>query len=166
MPEVKETDQGLVIEARVHPALRIAFGALGVLPLLAPYQLLVRPHWSSYGSPLFLFALVVSLVAVAVGAFFLFGAVAGLATRMSFAPATRTFTHVTAAPAFPRRRRSASFGQVREVAVDTQAWSDGPATFSLRVVLDDGAACVIGPFDDVSATEALAARIRTVVAGK
>lgn len=149
-----------MIEAPVSLPLRIAFGAVGVLPLLAPYQLLVRPAWSDYAHPLFLFALLVSFVAVAVGLFFLMGAFAGLATRMRFDRGAGRFTHTTAAPAARSRTRSEPLASLREVAVDTQAWTDGPATYSLRVVAEGDAAYSLGPFLDRADAEAAAAKAR------
>ena len=72
---------------------RLLFALLSLVPLLAPYELLVRVEWNDYFHPFFLLAAIVSAGAVAVSVFFLFSAAAGLTSRMRFDRARSTFTY-------------------------------------------------------------------------
>lgn len=47
---------------------------LGLVPLIAPYELLLEPRWHNYFNVPFLFAAAVSAGAGAVSAFFVWGA--------------------------------------------------------------------------------------------
>jgi hypothetical protein len=128
----------LEVRSPMRTGMRVVFALLGLVPLLAPYELLVRIDWQGYLNPFFAFAAVVSLGAMAVSAFLFSAAVAGLSSVMTFDRGTSTFTHTFWAPVVRRIRRGYPLSAVGEVGVGVTEWSEGAPTFHIRVTLIDG----------------------------
>ena len=66
MISVIEGRDAIEIQSNMMVGQRILFLVLALFPLLAPYQLIIRPDWQSYFNLFFLFVLVISLGAVIV----------------------------------------------------------------------------------------------------
>ncbi len=92
-PELIESADRLVIHSPVPIGRRLFFAGLGVLPLLAPYELLIKPNWQHYRNPVFFFVMVISMGAIAISALLFFAAVAGLSSTMVFDRSTATFNY-------------------------------------------------------------------------
>lgn len=138
MIEFRESRETLEIMSRMPLGSRIVIGLAGAIPLLAPYELLVLPGWERALSPAFLFALIISAGAVVVSGLFVFAAIAGLNERMRFDAGAAVFTYVRSAPVLPLKSVSLPFGAIDRVEVAVHTWSEGPDTFSIRVVAADG----------------------------
>jgi hypothetical protein len=117
---------------------RVLFAMIGLFPLIAPWELLVRPQWNSYLNVFFFFAAVVAAGAVAVSLFFFFAAFAGLRSRLILDLRASTFTYTAAAPLVPRITRNYPLAAVEAVEMRTHVWSDGPDSYSLSIVTSDG----------------------------
>jgi hypothetical protein len=140
MPVITQTTTTLEIDGRIRPAMRILLAIIALVPLLAPYQLILSPDWKSYMNPYFAFALVVSAGALAVSGLFLWAAIAGLDSRMSFDKKDRVFAYSYRAPVVPFRRHQVPLDSIERCEIEVHDWSDGPPGYSLRVVLKDGRA--------------------------
>ncbi|MBE0596829.1 MAG: hypothetical protein IH614_06155 [Desulfuromonadales bacterium] len=138
MFEVRADDQRLEIVSPLPWGSRLLFAILGLIPLLAPYELLWRIRWESYLHPFFLLAAVVAAGAVAVSGLFIFAGIAGLATRIVLDRASETFTSTVAAPVVARRTRIYPLSSLAEVDIRVHEWSDGAPSFSLRFTMADG----------------------------
>ena len=55
MPCIAEINGSLEIHDRMPPLKRIILFLLSLIPLLAPYELLIVPQWNDYLNPFFLF---------------------------------------------------------------------------------------------------------------
>jgi hypothetical protein len=97
---IVETADVLEVQAPKPQSRRGLFLVLSLAPLLAPYELIVRPNWDNYSNPHFLFAALVSGGAVAMSAFFAWAALAGLSSRMRFDRVGRTFSYSASAQLF------------------------------------------------------------------
>lgn len=117
---------------------RILFALLSLIPLMAPYELMVRVRWTDYRHPFFLFAAIVAAGALAVSLLLLFAAVAGLSSRMTFDAAQSTFTYTERSVWIRPRTRVFSLSAVQAVNIDRHEWSDGGPTFSLVITMFDG----------------------------
>ena len=106
MLQVSESAGLIKIDSPMRPGLRVVLGLVGLLPLLAPYELIFRVDWDDYLNPFFFVAAAVSLGAMAVSSFFFFAAVAGLSTRMVFDTTRSTFSHSATSPFRRLRTRS------------------------------------------------------------
>lgn len=133
-------DQDGVIELReiMTPGRRLVFLLLSFFPLLAPYQLILRPHWDSYFNFFFILSLAISLGALSLTAFLIYAAIAGLSSSLRFDPAARVLTYTRQAPIVPLRREQISFHLIDKVEVEEHDWSDGGSTFSIKVSLEGG----------------------------
>lgn len=138
MPTVKHQNGALAIEENMTWGRRSLFIFMGFFPLLAPYELLLRPGWTSFANLPFLFSLGISLGATMLSAFLFFIAFAGLSTLMVFDPHASTFTFRHHAPIVPLQRELLSFDSIQAVDLDKHDWSDGEPTYSIRVHIEDG----------------------------
>ncbi len=133
-----EGDGSVELRERMLPGKRVLFILLALFPLLAPYELLIRPGWTSYLNFIFILSLVISLGALFLSGFLIFAAVAGLSTQLRFSASERTLTYLREAPIVPLRRELIAFDSISRVEVEKHDWSDGDPTYSLRVTLEDG----------------------------
>jgi hypothetical protein len=135
-----EDRERLVLVSPMPSGKRVGFALMGLVPLLAPYELLLRVGWQSYLHPFFVLAVIVSAGALAVSALFLFAAVAGLASRITMDANTSTLTYSHAAPVVPEFIRTRRLDSIAHIDTRTHQWTDGPSSYSLRIVTSDGTA--------------------------
>lgn len=127
----------LEIESPMPAGKRILFLLLALFPLLAPYEILVKPRWTGFVNVFFLFAALVSLGALVVSAFLAWAAVAGIRSRMTFDRARGLFTYTASAPAMGTRTTRCPLDAIAAVTVQTHEWSDGAPSYSLNVLTKD-----------------------------
>lgn len=137
MATLRITDGRVELESRLTPLGRLLLGALALVPWLAPYELLFKPRWLSPASPMFLFALVISLGAIAVSAMLLMGALLGRSRRIIIERGSDEILEVTDTVLRRRHVRRVPLRKVRSASVMTQS-SDGPDASFLRLELDGG----------------------------
>lgn len=145
--EFTDTDGVIDLVSPMPVGRRIMFGLLALIPLLAPYELLFRPQWEDWRHPAFFFVLAIALGAMAVSALLVFAAVAGLEQRMRFDTRARLFTYWRRAPVLRARSESWSFASIERVVTAVHTWSDGPDSYSVRVVMDGGRELTTGSTD-------------------
>ena len=61
-PELLERAERLEIRSPMRVGMRVLLAALGLFPLLAPYELLIRIDWEHFMNPLFFLAAFISAV--------------------------------------------------------------------------------------------------------
>jgi len=135
---LSEDNGRLVIVSPMPAGRRWLFAALGLFPLLAPWELLVRPHWAGRLGLFFVFAAVVSAGALCLTGLLFFAAVAGLSSRITLDASSMTFTYSAVAPVVPTQSRSYPLADVAAVDMHTYDWSDGAPSYSLRILTADG----------------------------
>ena len=72
-PELVEREDRLEIRSPMRVGMRILLAALGLFPLLAPYELLIEIDWEHFMNPFFFLAALISAGAMALSAFLFFG---------------------------------------------------------------------------------------------
>ena len=92
-PELVERMDCLEIRSRMRVGMRILLAALGLFPLLAPYELLIKIDWEHFMNPFFFLAAFTSAGAMALSAFLFFAAVAGFSSKIVFDRRTATFSY-------------------------------------------------------------------------
>jgi hypothetical protein len=117
---------------------RLLFGLLALFPLLAPYELLWRIQWTEYWNLFFLLAAFISAGALALSAFLVFAAVAGLSSRISLDAAGSTLTFTEVAPVVPRRTRVFPLAAIASVDLRIYDWSDSAPSYALSFTMVDG----------------------------
>jgi hypothetical protein len=135
---IVETADTLEIASPMLVGKRILFFLLAIFPLIAPYELLLKPRWTGYANVFFLFAAAISIGALALTALLVFAAVAGLQSRMRFDRARGLFTYAASAPVVPLRTAEAPLASIASLEIRTYDWSDGAPSYALSVALRDG----------------------------
>lgn len=138
MIRVIESKEALEIQSDMPVGLRIVFAVLALFPLLAPYELIIRPNWQSYFNVFFLFVAVISLGALAVSAFLVLAAVAGLNSRLKFDRSDGTLTYSAGAPVVSWHTVQYALESLDHVQVKKHDWSEGSPSYSLVAIMADG----------------------------
>jgi hypothetical protein len=157
--KVKETDCSLEIEDRMSSRMRVMFLIFAIIPLLAPYELIVKPGWTSYLNPFFLLAAAVSLGALVVSTLLFWAAVAGLSFRLRFDKSRGTFTHWSLAPVIPLRKHDAALQTISCLEIETHDWFEGPLSYTLKVLTADGSGLQVGSSDSLAEIKAIRDRV-------
>jgi hypothetical protein len=118
--------------------MRVLLAALGLFPLLAPYELLIRIDWEHFLNPFFFLAAFISAGATALSALLFFAGVAGLSSKIVFDRRTATFSYSSEAPVVRRTRQVQPLSDVRSIEVGVRDWSDSAPTYHLGVTVKDG----------------------------
>jgi len=154
MLRVVERGDRLEITSPMPVGKRLLFAVLALVPLLAPYQLLIAPGWESILNPFFGFAALISLGALAVSGFLVWAAIAGIESTARFDRQRRTLTTVARAPVMPLQARTCSLDDLRAIKVETTEWSDGGPSYSLKIDTADGRAFkLLAEYDKAEAEE-------------
>jgi hypothetical protein len=161
--EFTETDDIVDLVSLMPRGRRIMVALLALLPLIAPYELLFRPQWEDWRHPAFFFVLAISLGALAVSAFLVFAALAGLEQRMRFDASARLFTYWRRAPVLPAKSESWPFASIECVVTAVHTWSEGPDSYSVRVVVDDGRELTTGSDDSRTDVDRYVARLNDLL---
>jgi len=138
MLRVVERGEELNITSPMTPGLRAFYLLIGLVPLAAPYELLIKPGWQTIFHPFFALAAIISGGAVALSALFVWIAVAGIESSARFDRRRRTLTTVERAPIMPTRTRTRPLDELRAIEIEKTEWSDSGPTYSLRLECADG----------------------------
>ena len=143
-PGLVERANRLEVRSPMRAGMRVLLAALALFPLLAPYELIIRVEWQQYVHPAFFLVAFISAGAVALSAFLLFAAVAGMSSQMVFDKGSGKFTYSAKAPVIGRTRQTRPLSEVCGVEVGVRDWSDSAPTYHLGVSVADGTAFETG----------------------
>jgi hypothetical protein len=145
------------------PAARLFLFAAGLVPLLAPYELIIRPDWTTFASPAFIFALVISAGAISVSVLMLGAAIAGIDDEVRFEPAGREVIHRSRSPVARMRERRYPFDSVASLETEAVQWDSRADTFRLRLVTRDGQTIRFGAFGRRDSAERVRADLLAIL---
>ena len=128
----------IIIESRMRTGERVGLLLAAFFPLLAPYELIIRPAWHDYWNVFFVFAAAISVGATIVAVLLAFAAVAGLNNRMAFDRGQGTFSYAFGAPFVQWRTSQCSIDRVAELKKTINEWTEGTPSFSFAVRTTDG----------------------------
>lgn len=138
MSTITETDQTLELNHPMRPVTRVLLLLLSLFPLLAPYQLIYLPDWQSYWNVYFLFVALISLGAMAVSAFLIWAAIAGLSKEIRFDKRSSTFTYIQQAPVVRPQRTDYPLASIKSVELEKTEWTDGGPSYHVSIEMIDG----------------------------
>jgi hypothetical protein len=138
MINIIENKEVIEIQSPIPTGRRILFGIIALFPLIAPYELIIKINWQNYFNFFFLFALLISLGAMAVSALLLWGAIAGLNSSIRFDRSAQTFVFSFSAPVLRMRSVHYPLDSIDQLLVETHEWSDGSPSYSFTVTTNDG----------------------------
>jgi hypothetical protein len=153
MISVKETETTLELSNRISIGMRALIFFIGLIPLLAPYELLYKVRWENDTHLAFLFAFVIVLGALAVSGFFIFFALFAYSRRLYFDRRRQKVTFGFSHALQPYRERHCVFRDLSSIEVEVNAWRDGPDSYSLLPYSRDGSKFSIGYFDERTRTD-------------
>lgn len=147
MYTIKQSGNTIEFSNRVSVWLRGILFLVGFVPLLAPYELLIKTKWESYFNISFAFVLFISLGAIAISVFVFFVALMGMSQRLRFDGDRRVLTYGYSTAILPYRARDHAFQKIVDLGVEVQDWSDGPTTYDLRLQIEGEPKIEFGDFD-------------------
>ncbi len=136
-PELVERMDCLEIHSRMRGGMRILLAALGLFPLLAPYELLIKIDWEHFMSPFFFLAAFISRERwLSARSLLRFDRRPEL--EIVFDRLAATFSYSSEAPVVRRTRHVRPLSDVRSTEVGVRDWSDSAPTYHLRITVKDG----------------------------
>jgi hypothetical protein len=144
MLTVVESPDLLEIQSTFPVGKRVLFLLLSLFPLIAPYQLILKVNWLNYFNVFFIFAFVISLGAIAVSAFFVWAAIAGMESRLRFDLRQGKFLFTTGAPITIWQTNQGQIKDISKIQVEKHDWSDGAPSYSILTITNDGQQFKIG----------------------
>jgi hypothetical protein len=131
---IREASGRIEFSSEMPLAARLLILAAGLVPLLAPYELLIKPTWQEF-SLIWLFALVISAGAIATGLLAICVAVFGMSQHIRFDAASRGLTYSFKTAGGRHGEKEYPFSDIERLRVRTHHWTDGPATYNLALKL-------------------------------
>jgi hypothetical protein len=144
---ITQSESHIEFTRRMSPGFRLVLVLLGLFPLIAPYELLIKPAWRDWFNPFFLFFLAISLGAVAVSVGFIMAGLAGLSQRIRFDIPARTLIYESDSLLARFRQTRYRFSDIERIDLIEHDWSEGPATFYLQVKIRNSAKIEFGDLD-------------------
>jgi hypothetical protein len=138
MLTLAEDGDVILIESRMRTGQRVVLLMAAFFPLLAPYELIIRPTWQDNWNVFFVFAAAISAGATIVAVLLAYSAVAGLNNRMVFDRGQGTFSYASGAPLVQWRTSQCPIVSIAELKKTTSEWTEGAPSFSFAVRTTDG----------------------------
>ena len=145
MSTITQTKDKIEITETVSTGLRVFLCVIGLLPWLAPYELLIKPGWTGFTITT-LFFLIISLGAISVSLAFIGAAILGLNQAAIIDLDTRSITHRYETAVSALRMKSYSFDDIIKSEVREHNWDSGPNTYSLELYFRDRHKILTGNF--------------------
>jgi hypothetical protein len=149
-PEVYESEECFTIQTRMGLGTRIFIGLLGLVPLIAPYDFLVKARWNSYFNFPFLLVLIVSIGAVFMSAMFVYAAAFSMSIKVTLDQRTQVFRHSSEAPTIRNKTEEHPLSHIQRLEVRETNWSDGPPSYALQFVMEGDKVYEVGPFNSLA----------------
>lgn len=149
-PEVIESEECFVIQTRVGMGTRIFIGLLGLMPLIAPYDFLVKARWNSYFNFPFLLVLIVSIGAVFMSVMFVYAAAFSMSIKVTLDQRTQIFRHSSEAPTIRNKTEEHPLSHIQRLEVRETNWSDGPPSYAVQFVMEGDKVYEVGPFNSLA----------------
>lgn len=134
MYEISETSDRLEFRKKLSVATRLLIFVCGLLPFLAPYELLIRPRWEELSGPIWMLCVSISAGAVLVSLFFFAFAILGLNQVFRFDLTRHTMTYGFDGPLLRYRQRTYAARDVQRIDIERDSGTDGPDYYNLVVV--------------------------------
>jgi len=145
MSKIIQSNGKIEITETMSTGIRVFLFLLGLLPWLAPYELLIKPGWSGFNVMTLFFA-AISLGAIAISLGFIGAAVFGMNQTAIFDLTARTITHRYETAVNALRTKRYSFNDLTKSAVREHNWDNGSNTDSLEIYFKDGHKILCGDF--------------------
>jgi hypothetical protein len=133
MDNIKQSNDKIEFTSHLSLAARAALMIVGLFPLFAPYELLIKPSWSGEISWHMVFFLFISIMAVLLSIFFVCSALFGMNQSIQINSTTRMITHEYKAGILRFRQKQYLFTEIEMVQLKVHKWTDGPPTYNIAI---------------------------------
>jgi hypothetical protein len=164
-PEVFESEECFVIQTRVGMGTRVFIGLLGLVPLIAPYDFLVKVRWNSYFNFPFLLVLIVSIGSVFMSAMFVYMGTFATSIKITLDRRTQVFCHSSEALTIRNKTEEHPLSHIQRLEVRETNWSDGPPSYNLQFVLEGDKVYEVGPFNSLAEVDQTRDRVNRFLKG-
>ncbi|MBU2102642.1 MAG: hypothetical protein ABH865_02820 [Candidatus Omnitrophota bacterium] len=162
---IKENDRYIEFSNRMSVGLRIMLFLFGLLPLFAPYELLIKPRWTGF-SLFALLPIIISLGAIAVSVFFLAAALIGLDGVVRFERKKRIVVYGRKALCVRYQESHYSMSDIRSFEIEEREWTDGPKYYVLAMIVRGGKKISFGEFSAQVSAAQYREKLEAAVKGK
>lgn len=159
MSHITQSANKIEITETMSTGVRVFLFLLGLLPWLAPYELLIKPGWTGFHISTLVF-LAISLGAIAISLGFIGAAVFGMNQTATFDLTSRTITHRYETAVNALRIKNYSFNDISRSEVREHNWDNGPNTYSLEIYFKDKHKILCGNFSSRKEAEEVLNQIR------
>ena len=166
MDTITQTSQTLAFDKRVHPAVRVVIFLFGLLPLLAPYELLVKARWNVFFSLPFFISLLFSIFLAAFSVFIIFIALFAQNQHVCFDRDRSMLTYGWSDAVRAYRETSHRFQEISEPELKVHDWSDGPNSYDLLVKTRSGDKISFGDFSSREEAERYQSIVKAILDGE
>ncbi|MBT3313380.1 MAG: hypothetical protein HN390_02085 [Anaerolineae bacterium] len=128
-----ESARKLVFKTHLSTFERILFFIVGLFPLLAPYELLIKPSWNGEYGLIFFFFFLLSLGALSVSFFFIAATFLGRKEHYIFDAEKRVLVYRYKNVFIQNREENYPFSAIRSLWVKTSVWDSGPDTYDIAL---------------------------------
>ena len=166
MDTIVQTPGRISFENHLTPLHRIVMAFFGLLPLYAPFELIIRPQWPVQFTPFIVVPLLISLGAIVVSLIFLSTAFLGVSQRVLVDTTTGAIVHESRRLLAGTRTSRHPFVSIAEMNIRTVEWSEGPATYHIRISVHGGEIMEFGGFSAEDEARNYLSAITTMVGRK
>lgn len=154
-----ESKDSLRLESRIGWGARIFLGVAGLIPLLAPYELLIKPRWNGHYGGVFLFMTLIALGACSISFVSLWAALTGSQGVADFQKHERVLSYKIRLPLGMWYRRQYVFEDIQRFWVKTLEWSEGEPSYQVMAELVNGKHIRLGSMANLAEAEMVVGRL-------
>ena len=133
MDTIKQSADKLEFVSSFSPMARIIFLLFGFIPLLAPYELLIKPSWNGKFNIVMIFFLIISIGAVTISVFFISAALFGRSQHFQFDGAKRVLKYRFKTAINPFREERYDFSQIEILEIKANEWDSGSDSYDISM---------------------------------
>jgi hypothetical protein len=164
MVTIKRSTNKLEFIGFLSPIARGVFLLFGLIPLLAPYELLIKPAWNGRVSIVTLPFIVISLGAVSVSTFFITAAFLGRNQHFQFDASNRTVKYRFNSVLYPIHEESYDFSQIETIAIEVNEWDSRPDSYDICLKIRGKREFKLGAFLSLQDAEQYLAELKNILA--
>jgi hypothetical protein len=131
MDNIKQSNNKIEFTSHLSLAARALIMIFGLFPLLAPYELLIKPSWNGKINWLMVFLLLISIGAIVLSIFSICTALFGINQSIQINSTNRIITNGYKPGLLRFRQNQYLFSEIEIVQLKVHEWTDGPTTFNI-----------------------------------
>jgi hypothetical protein len=146
MDTIKQSADKLEFISSLSPIARIIFLLFGFIPLLAPYELLIKPSWNGKFSIIMLFFLMISIGAISISIFFISAALFGRSQHFQFDGSNRVVNYRFKTALNPFREERYDFSQIEVLEIKVNEWDSRSDSYDISMKIRGNREMKFGDF--------------------